>query len=97
MSSTNLADVTGVVFGEIHLALGAGRITPTLETALQRYAAYWKRMGGSAESVGDFVRRLTERARHADAGVAKASEAADRIAMEIVDRAVEIYAQTMKG
>jgi hypothetical protein len=95
--SVTLADLTGALFSEMHLALKAGRLTSKLDAALAAYTSYWKRTGGSADAVSDFVRRLLMRARQADAGTEHDDGALDDLIEQIVARSVELYFLTPKA
>jgi hypothetical protein len=95
--TTLLANLTGALFAEMHLALQNGRLTPKLDAALASYVAYWKKTGGSSDAVVDFVRRLLHRARQADAGSAHAASAQDALVEQIVERTANLYFELPKS
>jgi hypothetical protein len=92
-----LANLTGALFAEMHLALQSGRLTPKLDAALASYIGYWKKTGGSSDAVVDFVRRLLLRARQADAGSARAASAQDALVEQIVERSAQLYVEVPKS
>lgn len=94
--TTLLANLTGALFAEMHLALQSGRLTPKLDAALASYIAYWKKTGGSAEAVVDFVRRLLHRARQSEAGSEHASSAQDALVEQIAERTAKLYFEVPK-
>ena len=95
--TTLLANLTGALFAEMHLALQTGRLTPKLDAALAAYIGYWKKTGGSADAVVDFVRRLLQRARQSDAGSAPLGRAQDDLIEHIVERSAKLYFEATKG
>jgi hypothetical protein len=94
--TTLLANLTGALFAEMHLALQTGRLTPKLDAALASYITYWKKTGGSADAVVDFVRRLLQRARQTDAGSSHGPSAQDALVEQIVERSAKLYFEATK-
>ena len=95
--TTILANLTGALFAEMHLALQTHRLTPKLDAALAAYVAYWKKTGGSADAVVDFVRRLLQRARQSEAGTVHGTSAQDALVEQIVDRTAKLYFEAAKA
>jgi hypothetical protein len=95
--TTLLANLTGALFAEMHLALQTGRLTPKLDAALAQYISYWKKTGGSADAVIDFVRRLLHRARQAEAVGAHGPSAQDALVEQIVERSMKLYFEATRG
>jgi len=95
--TTLLANLTGALFAEMHLALQTGRLTPKLDAALAQYIGYWKKTGGSADAVVDFVRRLLHRARQAEVGSTHGTSAQDALVEQILQRTTKLYFEATKG